>query len=276
MYKLYIELFLYEHLHSMRHTQEQANLIGYIQTVLWKEWRETEVMLFTHKNLLQGGIFPLLVLLAAFSVYEPWRLGSSWIGSPTMLVGFILFLPLVMVGTMIPDSFAGERERHTFESLLTTPLPNHAILLGKIGAVVGYSWGLTLLGMVVGLMTINLIHAHSGYLLYPVGLGIFTIALSLMVSLFTASAGALTSLHAPTVQEAQRQMGIIISLPLLPLAFLIGPFAPTAWKLKVSQILATIGMTNLTIIVGCILIMLSVALILLALIRFNRTQMLLD
>lgn len=120
----------------MGHTQEQMSLNRFIQMVMWKEWREIKAILFTRKNLLQGGIFPLFILLAAFSVYEPWHLGSSWIGSPIMLFSFILFFPLVVVGTMIPDSFAGERERHTLESLLTTPLPNYAILLGKIGIVV--------------------------------------------------------------------------------------------------------------------------------------------
>jgi len=244
--------------------------------VIWKEWREIKAILFTRKNLLQGGIFPLLILLAAFSVYEPWRLGPNWIGSPIMLFGFILFLPLMMVGMMIPDSFAGERERHTLESLLTTPLSNHAILLGKIGAVVGYGWGMTVFGMVIGLIATNLIHARDGYLLYPFEITIFTSVFSLLISLFAASAGALTSLHAPTIQEAQRQMGIIISIPLFPLAFLMGPFAPIAWKLKASQLLTTLGAMNLIFVIGYILIALSVALILLALIRFNRTQLPLD
>ena len=251
-------------------------MISQIQTVIWKEWREIKAILFTRKNLLQGGIFPILVLLAAFSVYEPWRLGPNWIGSPIMLFGYIVFLPLMTVGAMIPDSFAGERERHTLESLLTTPLSNHAILLGKIGAVVCYGWGVTVLGMVIGLIATNLFHARDGYLLYPIELTILAIVFSLLVSLFMASAGALTSLHSPTIQEAQRQMGIIISIPLFPLAFLIGPFASTAWKIKVSQLFVTIGATNLIFDIGYILIALSVALILLALIRFNRTQLPLD
>jgi uncharacterized membrane protein YidH (DUF202 family) len=71
-------------------------------------------------------------------------------------------------------------------------------------------------------------------------------------------------------------MGIIVSIPLLPLAFLMGPFAPMAWKLKASQLLTTIGATNLIFVIGYFLIALSVALILLALLRFNRTQLPLD
>ena len=68
---------------------------------------------------------------------------------------------------MIPDSFAGERERHTLEPLLATPLSDRAILFGMISAAVGYGWGITLISMVIGLLATNLIPVHEDLLLYP-------------------------------------------------------------------------------------------------------------
>jgi ABC-2 type transport system permease protein len=250
-------------------------MINDIRTMIWKEWSELQAMLLARDNL-RGGILTLLLLIAAFSILEPWRIGPSWIGSPIMLFSFILLMPLTMVGTMIPDSFAGERERLTLEPLLATPLSDRAILFGKISAAVGYGWGITLINMVIGLLATNLIHAHNGVLLYPGDVAIGTIGFSLLVSLFVASAGALVSLHAPTARQAQLNLGMIIMLPLVVPAFFIGPFSPLEWKLGLTQTLATMGLMKSALAIAAILVILDIALVLVTLARFHRTQLLLD
>ena len=200
-------------------------MINAIRAMLWKEWTQLQSELFARDNL-RGGILTTLFFVGAFGIFEPWQIGPGWIGSPIMLFSFVVLLPLAMVGTMIPDSFAGERERRTLEPLLATPFPDQAILLGKIGSAVGYSWGLTLVSMLLGLLTENLLYARSGLLLYPADLAIGTVGFGLLVALFTASAGVLVSLHAPTVRQAQQSLGVVITLPLIVPAFFIGPFAP--------------------------------------------------
>ena len=185
-------------------------------------------------------------------------------------------MPLATVGTMIPDSFAGERERLTLEPLLATPLSDRAILFGKISAAVGYGWGITLISMGIGLLATNLIHAYTGWLLYPADVAIGTIGFSLLVSLFVASAGALVSLHAPTARQAQLSLGMIVMLPLVVPAFFIGPFSPLEWKLGLTQTLATIGMMKIALAMAAILVILDIALILVTLARFHRTQLLLN
>jgi len=250
-------------------------MINDIRIMIWKEWLELQAMLFARDNL-RGGILTLLLLIAAFSIFEPWRIGLSWIGSPIMLFSFILLMPLATVGTMIPDSFAGERERLTLEPLLATPLSDRAILFGKISAAVGYGWGVTLISMGIGLLATNLVHAYTGWLLYPADVAIGTIGFSLLVSLFVASAGALVSLRAPTVRQAQQSLGLIVMIPLVVPAFFIGPVSPLEWKLGLTQTLATIGMMKIALALAAILVILDIALILVTLARFHRTQLLLN
>jgi len=250
-------------------------VINAIRAMLWKEWTQLQSELFARDNL-RGGILTTLFFVGAFGIFEPWQIGPGWIGSPIMLFSFVVLLPLAMVGTMIPDSFAGERERRTLEPLLATPLPDQAILLGKIGSAVGYSWGLTLVSMLLGLLTENLLYARSGLLLYPADLAIGTVGFGLLIALFTASAGVLASLHAPTVRQAQQSLGVVITLPLIVPAFFIGPFAPLEWKLALGHALTAMGTTQIVLAVAIILLILDIALVLVALARFRRTELLLD
>jgi len=86
------------------------------------------------RELLFVGIFGLFFPL---SQAEVWRTGSV----PAV---FALMIPLFLVGPHVADSFAGEKERGTLETLLATRLPDRSIYLGKIFAVVGYAWVVTL------------------------------------------------------------------------------------------------------------------------------------
>ena len=59
---------------------------------------------------------------------------------------------------MIADSFAGERERHTLETLLASRLSDRAILFGKIAACIAYGWLMAMLCVLVGTITENVSH----------------------------------------------------------------------------------------------------------------------
>ena len=61
----------------------------------------------------------LLVLVALFGIVLPLRAGEQWVGQPVG-VGISLMIPLVLVASWAADTFAGERERHTLETLLAT------------------------------------------------------------------------------------------------------------------------------------------------------------
>lgn len=86
-------------------------MIADISTVLWKEWKEI---------LSEGrgrGKVSVLILVGVVGIILPWQIGRTWIESP-MVLAYWAWVPMFLVMPVIADSFAGERERHTLETLL--------------------------------------------------------------------------------------------------------------------------------------------------------------
>jgi len=109
----------------------------------------------------------------------------------------------------IGDAFAGERERHTLETLLASPVSDRAILWGKITVSIAYAWGLSLIGLLLGLVVSNLLSGQDHWEFYhPLDIFVEMLALSLSASLLSASAGVLVSLRAATVRQAQQTMAV--------------------------------------------------------------------
>jgi ABC-2 type transport system permease protein len=137
-------------------------VIGDILTVAWKEWRE----LLQLGGNLRGGRLSLIILLGVFGVFLPIQAGAGWVQSPAT-VFYWGWVPLMLVSGAVADSFAGERERHTLETLLASRLPDSAILLGKMLAAVAYGWGLVIVMLVLSLVTVNLSARTGSLLLFP-------------------------------------------------------------------------------------------------------------
>ncbi len=80
-------------------------------------------------------LFPWLVILAAdagvdfLERYSPGLVSSQLVPFATMIVGFF---PTSFSLVIALESFVGEKERNTLESLLSTPLPDQALYLGKL------------------------------------------------------------------------------------------------------------------------------------------------
>jgi len=175
-------------------------MINDIRAVVWKEVRE----------LRQGGSrgrFAPLILLVMYGVFFPIQTGRQWVDSYQMLV-FGLILPVFLVLAVVADTFAGERERHTLETLLASRLSDRAILIGKICAVVIYGWGLTVASLILALVAVNATAGAGHILLYSAGRALATFVLTGLMALFGASIGVLISLRAATVRQAQQTMTI--------------------------------------------------------------------
>jgi ABC-2 type transport system permease protein len=115
-----------------------------ISIIIWKEWKDL---------LFQGGITGYirpLIMIGVLGVLLPLQSKTSWLDLPLVGVLGLLLVPFLVIITMVGDSFAGERERHTLETLLASRMPDRAILLGKIGAILGYAWSIMLISLLVG------------------------------------------------------------------------------------------------------------------------------
>ena len=114
-------------------------MIADLWTVMWKEWKE----LFVQRGSMRGGLLRLVIVIGVLGIVPPLQAGREWVDSP-MVLAFAGWMPLLLVTSVVADSFAGERERHTLETLLASRLPDRAILFGKVGTAVSYGWGLTM------------------------------------------------------------------------------------------------------------------------------------
>ena len=84
----------------------------------------------------QAGAIQILVMGLAFGVLFPIQHPEAWNRwAPSNVVYYALGASLLGAG-LAADAFAGERDRRTLETLMTTPASEFDILLGKVWAVV--------------------------------------------------------------------------------------------------------------------------------------------
>ncbi|OCR00566.1 hypothetical protein BCD67_11330 [Oscillatoriales cyanobacterium USR001] len=240
-----------------------------ILTVIWKEFRE----LLQRENW-RGIAISLVIPVIVFGIMLPLSLGYIWVDS-SISVFFWVYLPLMRVLAPAVDAFAGERERHTLETLLATPMSDLAILLGKITSIVCYVWIMTLIPILVALGTINLVYGRGRLLLYPVPVLVSGAVLAILATTFYTSIYTLFALRANTVKQAFEQLGlattIIVYLPLLLLPVLL-PQLPVEWIRALMKTNTTAAF--LTVVV--VLIILNVGLLWLVSKRFARSRLILD
>ncbi|HEX6305647.1 MAG TPA: ABC transporter permease subunit [Anaerolineales bacterium] len=244
-------------------------MITDIWTIIWKETKE---ILFQRGNL-RGGWLGLLVFIGVFGIFMPLQSGPEWVESPTGL--FIWgWVPFLLVSGVVADSFAGERERHTLETLLASRLSDRAILFGKIAAAIAYGWGITMVSVFLGLITINVVHWQGKLSLYPATTGLGIVGLSFLVALLAAGLGVLVSLRAATVRQAQQTFSIAFFLLFIPLFIL--PMLPEEWRARLVDLAVNANLSAIVIVLAIILFVIDVVLILAAMARFKRNRLILD
>src|SRR5215475_8116874 len=176
-------------------------MIADIWTVMLKEWREYIAGSSAGGGSGRGrGAIAILLIIGVISILLPLDLGRTLFTSAAPVIVNGLYLPLIILLNLVADSFAGERERHTLETLLASRLSDRAILFGKVGAAVGFGWSLALLAALVQSIVANLspknASAGSGLAFYPIGSVVAIVVLSFLTALLAASAGCLVSLRA--------------------------------------------------------------------------------
>lgn len=193
-------------------------------TMLWKESQE---LLFQRGW--KGLILPVL-LVGILGVYLPLQSGLRWLELTPIAIFTMIWIPFSVIISYIGDAIAGERERHTLESLLASRISDRAILLGKVIMTVGFGWGMGLVSLVLGLVLVNLLHADARWTFYhPIDLFLEVLLLSLLCNLLGTSAGVLISLRSATVRQAQQILGVgtlvmifagVLALQALPAGFI--------------------------------------------------------
>ncbi|MHB8621006.1 MAG: ABC transporter permease [Chloroflexota bacterium] len=234
-------------------------------TVIWKEWKE---------YLAQGGgrRGPLgLLILAVPGVFMPWSFARIWLTSPVP-VFIAAYVSLFMVTSIIADSFAGERERHTLETLLASRLPEAAILLGKVAAAVLYAWMFSVASLLIALVTVNVARPGQPNPIYSWQIGVAALVAGLLVALLWSALGVLTSLRAATIRQAQQRLSVAMMVLFFIPVVGVGAL-PAAFRTRLLRTLASGGGASIAVIAGLGILALDAVLLWVALARFRRPRL---
>jgi ABC-2 type transport system permease protein len=242
---------------------------GDILTVLRKELKEIWAMGGGGRR----GWLSQLIMLGVFGIFLPLQAGREWVNSPLVLLSWA-WLPYLLAASTVADSFAGERERHTLETLLASRLSDRAILFGKALAVIVYACGLAWVMLLLGLIALNLVYFGQGLIMYPWTVGLGIIVFSLLGSGLAASAGVLISLRAATARQAAQTMSLIIFVLFLPV--FIVQFLPRETQGAIFEFLQRVEPQQVALGAAAILGVLDAGLIAVALARFQRARLILD
>jgi ABC-2 type transport system permease protein len=239
-------------------------MIGDMLTVIWKERKG----LFVSRGSRLRAMLNLLIPLGLVAIWFPLIEGAGWVSSPIALTA--LLIPMLLVATTVPDSFAGERERHTLSTLLASRLPDRAILFGKLAVAVAYGWIVALIAIVVALLTVNAAHWQGHVILYSPAVIVADVVLTFLMAMLVAGVGILISLRAASVQAAQQLLVTIMLIPPIILAVIL-----TALHKQIASALSGLSFMEAVLIAMGVLIVVDVILLLIDMARFQRARLIL-
>ena len=178
-------------------------MIGAIRTVAWKEWKALSDQAGVRGF---GGISMLIAIGLVMGVVMPWIAGPGFLSSPLILFLYP-FMGISAASSPIVDSFAGEKERRTLETLLAGPLDDRSILLGKMW--VGFAAGVATAGALAlcAVLTLNVREWGAGVVLPPLWAIVGVTLMTLAAVGFVCTAGILASMRCSTVRQAGQRFG---------------------------------------------------------------------
>jgi ABC-2 type transport system permease protein len=243
-----------------------------ILTVIWKESREfIGQQNKGNLNLSWKGIGVMFLIIG---VFIPWRSGPGFLTQGPGLF-LVAWLPLFMAIQITTDAVAGERERHTLETLLSTRLSDSSILLGKMLSSFLFTWCMLIGLLVTQLITINLTHREDGLIILSARMGAGLAVFSALLYGLACSAGVLVSLHASSARQAAQTLALSITAVFIGVTFGFRAL-PDDWRRALAQAISPENQIQTAVIAALVLIAFNVLLFALARLRFQRARLILD
>jgi ABC-2 type transport system permease protein len=181
----------------------------------------------------RGGVIQILLMAVVLGILVPLRRSAQWDQwSATVLMPYVVMGTLLSSG-VAADAFAGERERRTLATLMTTPASEFDILLGKACAVVLFGltialvpWAVTLVVATVRGVPLGPVVALTGACVWLTICSSFSFGMvAIGTSLQTTSARAsqqISSVVILVVFAAGSYLWQELSIPLTLNAFCMG------------------------------------------------------
>jgi ABC-2 type transport system permease protein len=248
-------------------------MINDMLVILGKELKE---FIFQRGDNRRSGILSLLVVLGLMGIYMPVLSKTEWLTNPLIPLAWS-WMPIFLTISMVTDSFAGERERHTLETLLASRLSDQAILFGKIFAAVMYAWGLSLTSLLLGAVTVNVLNWSGKIQFYALLPFVGSMVMMFLAALLMSSVGVLVSLRSSTVRVAYQKMSLtIMGLWIVPMIVL--QLLPEDTTARAARSLSGIQVNIPLLVTGAGLLLVAINIIMLAIARarFQRSRLILD
>ncbi len=172
-------------------------------------------------RLLARGVDPLLqapLAVQDIDVSTPQSRSVTVLG----MLSYLVLLAMILGGLYLAiDATAGERERHSLEPLLTTPVPREALIYGKILASATFmllSLALTVIACAIVLRFVDL---ENFGMTARLDAGVVARIILATAPLAPAAAGLMTVVASFTrsYREAQTWLGAVMLVPTLPIVF---------------------------------------------------------
>jgi len=242
-----------------------------ILTIVTKELKEY----WKARGSLRSRLLSFLPLLIIFGIYFPLQQRELWVEAPFLPGIYYTWLPFFLAGGTTADSFAGERERHTLETLLATRLSDRSIFLGKVLAVVIYTLAMTWTAAVMALITLNVTRNGGPFYMYGASALALIVVGGALVSLLMTAIGVLASLRAASVRAAAQWFSMMTLV-----LFIGGPLLlqalPASVQETIARALQTANMTVVGIIAAVVVLAVDVGLLAIGIARFQRTRLILE
>ena len=239
-----------------------------ILTIVWKERKGLLRVRGRRAQALLTMLSPVFL-----AIYLPWSAGADWVESGLSVILSII-VPFTLVGITVPDSFAGERERHTLPTLLASRLSDGAILFGKLVTSIAFGWGAILVLLVVSLITVNLAHGEGQLMFFQPTILAADLVLSFLVAVLTATLGVLFSLRSSTAQEAQQTLMAVLMVPIILIqvggVLILGS---DSGRERLTEVLATVSFEQLILVFVAILFVVDLVLLRTVMARFKRSRL---
>jgi ABC-2 type transport system permease protein len=237
-----------------------------ILTIMWKERKS----MFRYQGSRSRYLLVLLSPILLATVF-PWQWGPDWVEEiPSVILSVVV--AVILVGITIPESFAGERERHTLNTLLASRLSDRAILFGKMGISIVFAWGVTWAVLLLSLVTVNVAHWDGELLLYTPIVVIADLVLSFLMATLFASAGVLISMRSETAQQAAQILMAIFLVPIMLLQVIAMVFRNQLNDL-LGDSLSHLDGTQVLLVVTGVLLLLTAGVLAAAVARFRRSRL---
>jgi len=224
---------------------------------------------------LRSRLVSFLPVFFVFGIFWPLQGREAWVTLPFLPGLLFMLLPLTLAGGTAADSFAGERERHTLETLLSTRLSDRDIYVGKVLATTLYCTGLVWACALIALITLNVTRGAEPVFWYA-GISWLLITLgTLLLAVLMTAIGVLVSLRAPTVRAAAQTFSLVTLLVFVGVPLLV-QFLPLTAQLALAEALTAANVTLVVVVAAGVVVVADIVLLALGIARFQRTRLILE